>query len=341
MRRATHVLSLAILSSGLLAGTAGMPAWGQDCPTTNDGICNEPDSGDATCKAGTDTADCSAASAGDTDSGGDDAWQAQLLTAGSLFEAFEIAEPHAPSGGLSYDSVAPIGENGIEFSNLVISDGGDTIAIDRLVANNVDWRRMMDDSIPTFMNVEVEGLAIPADLMDLDAMAQSVLGDVISTDMLLDYSIENGVMDVRELALNMPGLATIGFAMSAGGVNPDADDFDSMMIASTINNAELVFQDAGLVALILEMAGGFTGMGPEETAQMAVMQLQLMGGQATSPAAQSSMQALTSFLQAGTTPDGTLTVTANPSTPFSPLALMAAGDPDSAVEILGLSIDYQ
>ena len=93
--------------------------------------------------------------------------------------------------------------------------------------------------------------------------------------------------------------------------------------------------------LILDQAGQMTGMGPEETAMMAVAQLQMMGGQATSPGAQSAMEALTSFLQAAPNPDGTLTISMNPSTPFSPLMLMSVTDPDAAVQLLGLSASYQ
>jgi len=340
MTTAKHVLGLALLSGGLLAGTAGLPAAAQDCPTTNDNICNEPDVGDATCKAGTDTADCSATDA-PTSSGPDSELQAMLLNAGSLYEAFELALPEAPPGLFTYGTVAPIGDNGIEFTDLVITDDGEEISIGRLAANNVDWRAMMAEETPMFMDLEIDGLAFPVEFMELDQMAASMLGDVINTDMILSYAIDGTDLTVEQLSLDLEDLANIGLVLAASGVNTDAGDPSSMMMGSTISSGEMTFRDSGLVELILGQASQMTGMDAEQTAAMAVMQLQMMGGSATSPEAQSSMQALTSFLQAGTNPDGLLTVTLNPSTPFSPLMLMGVGDPDSAAQLLGLSITYQ
>lgn len=341
MTKVTHVLGLAILSGGLLAGTAVLPAHAQDCPTTNDGVCNEPDVGDATCKAGTDTADCSAAASPSSGGGGDDAMAEQFANAGSLYEAFELALPSAPPGAISYSSAGPIGENGIEFTDLLFADGPDEVAIDRLTVNNVDWRAMIDEGTPTFMDIVVEGLSLPVDALDLDPMAESMLGDVISTNMALSYTIDGTALNVDQFSLDMQDLGAVGLTLAAQGVNPDAMDPGGMMLGSTISNGELTFQDNGLVALILDQASQMTGMGPEETAMMAVAQLQLMGSQATSPGAQSAMEALTSFLQAAPNPGGTLTISMNPSTPFSPLMLMGVTDPDTAVQLLGLSATYQ
>lgn len=346
MIKVNRVLGLALLSSGLLAGTAGLPALAQDCPTTNDNVCNEPDIGDATCKAGSDTADCSAADA--TDAGpsaqepdSDAEMQAMLLNAGSLFEAFELAEPSAPPGALSYGSVAPIGENGIEFIDLVLADAGEEISIGRLTVNNVDWRAMMQESTPTFMDIEVEGFALPVGAMDLDPMAEDMLGDIINTDLALSYTIDGGNLTVDQLSVDLQDLAAIGLMLAAQGVNPDAGDPGSMMMGSSIASGELTFQDSGLVALILDQAGQMTGMTPEQTAMMAVGQVQMMGSMATSPEAQSAMEAIVAFLQAGPNPDGTLTISMNPATPVSPFAIMGVADPDSAVQLLGLSATYQ
>jgi hypothetical protein len=339
MIKVNRVLGLAILSSGLLVGTAGVPALAQDCPTTNDNICNEPDIGDATCKAGSDTADCTA-SDGPT-SGGDAEMQAMLMNAGSLYEAFEIALPEAPPGLFTYNTVAPIGENGIEFTDLVVTDDGDEVSMDRLLVNNVDWRAMMAESTPTFMDVVIEGLAIPVGAMDLDPMAASMLGNVVNTDLAISYNIDGTTMTLDQLSLDMEDLASVGLALTANGIDPSAGDPSMMMMGSTIANGELTFQDSGLVALILDQASQATGMDSEQAAAMAVMQLQLMGGSATSPDAQASMQALTSFLQAGSNPEGTLTMSLNPDTPFSPLALMGIADPDTAIQMMGLLITYQ
>lgn len=340
MIKVNHVLGLAILASGLMAGTAGVPAWAQDCPTTNDNVCNEPDVGDATCKAGSDTADCSA-SAGPSTSGSDTELQAMLLNAGSLYEAFELALPEAPPGGIAYDTVAPIGENGIEFTDLVVSDGGDEVSMDRLLVNNVDWRAMMAESTPAFMDVVVEGLALPVDAMDLDPMAAAMLGDVINTDMTLSYNIDGTTLTLDQLSLDMEDLGALALALTANGVNLEAGDPGSIMMGSTIAGGEMTYQDSGLVSLILDQVGEATGMDAAQATAMAVMQLQVMGGSATSPEAQSSMAALTSFLQAGANPDGTLTMSLDPSTPFSPLMLMGVSDPDAAAQLLGLSITYQ
>lgn len=352
-----RVLGLAILSSGLLVGTAILPAQAQDCPTTNDNVCNEPDIGDATCKAGSDTADCGAAGSdadgtsadagptGDTgptgDAGPSDDMQAMLLNAGSLYEAFELALPSAPPGVITFGTAAPIGENGIEFTDLVLADDGEEIAISRLTVNNVDWRAMMQESTPTFMDLEIVGLAMPVDAMDLDPMAEAMLGDVINTNLILSYMIDGTDLTLDQLSLEMEDLAAVGLTLAALGVNPDAGDPGSMMMGSTIANGELVFQDGGLVALILDQAGQMTGMSPEQTAMMAVAQLQVMGGAADSPEAQAVMQALTAFLQAGPNPEGTLTISMNPATPVSPFAVMGISDPNAAIQLLGLSATYE
>jgi len=323
MKRVVHVLGPALLGGGLFASDVGPHAWGHDCSPTNG------------------ASDCTQAVVGENRGVITEEVFERMLSASSLLEAFEIAEANVPPGVVSYGTVASIGENGIELTELVLVIDGEAISVNRVVVNGSDWRSMLAGT-PAWTDTILEGLDYPVSMMNLPTAFQPLLGDAVRADLAVNRTIDDGLLH-QELALRMADLATIDFVMSARAVDHESDDFDPLMLfwPVVINDAELVFQDAGLFAMILQAAGSSTGMAPEQTIQMAAAQLQLMSGQSTNSTTQASIRALTAFLEAGTTPEGMLTISVNPATPFSPFELAAAEDLDSVVEIMGLSIDYQ
>lgn len=68
--------------------------------------------------------------------------------------------------------------------------------------------------------------------MDLDPMAESMLGDVISTNLSLSYTIDGTDLNVDQLSLDMQDLGAVGLTLAAQGVNPDAGDPGGMLLAA-------------------------------------------------------------------------------------------------------------
>ncbi len=335
MKKTIRIMGLAMTSSWLLAGMMAIPAGAQECATANDQICNEPTIGDATCKAGTDSADCDAAA--DAGSGG----VPDFAATGSLFEAFELAMQTAPSGFLRYDAATPIGDDGIDITGIVVPGGNQDISIDRVTVNSVDRPSLYSGGMPLQLDVEIEGLTLPTDALELDATTAALLGDSVLTDIALAYAVDGSSMTVDQLSVNAAGLAIVGLTMAADGIDPYEMDPSLAVLGMSISHAEITFQDEGVVALLLEQAARLGNTSIEQAAAMLVDEMDLWAIEAASPEARDAYLAFGDFMRAGPHPESTLTITMNPPVPFSPLMLMDIADPDAAAQLLGLSVMHR
>lgn len=306
-------IGLAVLSGGLVAATFSMPAAAQKC----------------------DTADCGGSGSADNDGVPD------FAATGSLFEAFELAMLSAPSGFLIYDAARPVGDDGIELTGLVMPGGDQDLTADLVMVNSVDRQSLYSGGMPLRLDVVVEGLTMPTDALDLDPATEMLLGETVTMNIALDYAIDGAAMTVNRLSFDVVDLATVGLTLSADGLNPYEFDPSLVVLGMSISQAEITYQDNGAIALLLEQAARLGNTSIDQAAERIVEEMELWALEATSPDASEAYLAFADFMQAAPHPESTLTISLNPSTPFSPLMFMEIADPDAAAQLLGLSISHQ
>jgi hypothetical protein len=275
-------------------------------------------------------------------------WVARPATADGLAQ-FEKAIKEAPPGALTYKSAKALGDNGFVLEDVVVkppeeATGPKTkpIAIKRVAVEDFDFASVEKNEPPSFARLRIEGMVItPEPTAGID-IAKLTGIDKITADFRLDYRIdpERKTMTLKELALDLNGLARLEFSMTVDGVSPDSVNRPAAaMNDATLRSASLVFEDHSLLGKIVPAAAKMQKIDPAVLVTMAQAMLDgLRDGQG--PATLAVLDAIESFVEDYREPKGPLKLALDPPGKTTAAAVVGMQTPDAAFKALGLKVSY-
>jgi hypothetical protein len=262
----------------------------------------------------------------------------------------ELIKAKMPPGALTYKTAKPLGDNGFELDDVVVTPPPDStggakaqpVKIHKITVEDLDFAAAGRDAPPNFVKMHVEGIEIaqnPAAGINLKALTGL---DKATADFLLDYRIDpdKKTLKLNRLEFNLEGLGKLDLSMILDGVSvSDVGQPDKAMNDTTLRTANLVYDDHSLLGVVLPAAAKAGGMDPAAVILMAKGFLDTMR-KGQSEATDKVFDALESYLEDFKAPKGPLTLTFNPPPKTSVETITSAKGADDVIRALGLTVAY-
>jgi hypothetical protein len=277
-------------------------------------------------------------------------WLVQPAAADGLSRFEEAVKTGGlPKGALTYKSAKPLGEDGFVLDDVVVTPpeeatGAKTepVPIKRITVETFDFAAIDKNLPPHFVKMHAEGILLGAQPVEGVDLKQLAGVDKVAADFQVDYRLdpEHKTMTLKELGLDLIGLARIDFAMTLDGVAANAvDDPDAMMKDANLRSASLVYEDHSLLGKAVPAAAKTQGIEPAALVAMGKGMLAgLRAGQGMATLA--VLDAIASFIDDYKQPKGQLRITLDPPGKTSAAAISAMKNPDEAIKALGLAVSY-
>ena len=256
--------------------------------------------------------------------------------------------PKFPKDGLAYESAQPVGASGFLLTKVVVWDlqqgrpraKADTLSIDKLVVEEIDFDRLALNETPHFARLRMEGATL-SESQEFGALARSY-GVNESVDVRFEYRFDPAtrVLAVHRLEIVGPGVSRLLLEMVLDNVRSVAvADREQWMTGVALRSLKLTYEDRSALleivrALAKEMRRSQAAVIREWTATIAAMSL------GKGPKTQAAADGLVSFVQDYRKPKGPVEIAIVPAKPL-PIGGLAASvlgaDPAQA---LGLSVSY-
>lgn len=285
---------------------------------------------------------------------------AALLAGVSLAEAwaedglqrFESQiKPQLEFKKFTYVKGSALGDKGFVLNDVVVvvpgsdaTQGKDTtLTIEKVTVEEVDFDRLKKDgdkdSMPRFAKLRIDG-------MQGDEALSGILAPYgvpkAPVDLALDYKLDTDkkVLTVSAIEFGLRNEAMLKLSLVLDGVNDKASQVaGSGKDDVRLRSAELVIDDAGLIAKLLPAIAQQQGTAPDALVAMALVPLSgFAAGQG--PATQKVLDAVVSFIGDWKKPKGPIKLAIAPAKGASFNDLDKAAQPNALVEIFGLSADY-
>nr|WP_321456837.1 hypothetical protein [uncultured Cohaesibacter sp.] len=201
-------------------------------------------------------------------------------------------------------------------------------------------------AIPAKLSTKIDNLKIsktmlqhPLAVVFLDQLGLDDL--TINEELSMNWDSDKQTYVIDPLNLAFPGIASLSGSLGAGGIMKDylskPETANAIMATASVLPASLTLKDLGGLNELINLAGGATGMGPEQIRSTAALQLKAMMSAFTEPEfADSVASEVDRFMK----DPKSLAVTMSPSAPV-PLAQLlgvAVTAPQQIPYILALSV---
>lgn len=260
-----------------------------------------------------------------------------------------MAAGGAPGDAFSYETVVSNTDTGFEITGVTMQPGpgAPPVTMDVLRIDALDMVATQAGAPPTFIDMNAEGVHVPYDVLDPDS--QAIFPDGLTFDFGIDYRLDQAAetLDLNEFSFSVAGYGDVSVSAELSGLSIEA--LAGAMFAGpealgdvTISSASITLDDEGGLAALFETAAAEEGMDLDSFVNSAMMpQLEMMGMMfAADPVGADVFESIVAFLGDYASPQGPLTITAQPSAPVSLSSLMQLADPSSLPSILGLGASY-
>lgn len=218
----------------------------------------------------------------------------------------------------------------------------------RVVADEIRMTYKTDGlAIPTKLSAKAKGLSVSKNLVShpLASVLMNQLGLEtldIDKEITLAWDESKETYKLSPLDIKLGGIARLEGAIGFGGISRSyLDDPErngpAAMATGTVLPSSLSLSDEGGLNELINLAGGMTGMGPEQVRSFASAQVQAMLSAYTKP---DFAQAVAGQIQAFLANPKRLEIAISPSAPVPVAQILgvAATAPDSIPDILGIGV---
>lgn len=265
----------------------------------------------------------------------------------TLFEAFEAVTADAPPEELSYGSADPLGDEGIELTDVVVtSPDGDQITVDSLRVDALEVASINEDRPPNYVTATVEGLTVPASALD-EADLASLGIESLTANIQIDYLLDaaSSTFEVSTAVVEVVDLGTLTVELSLANVMPDVFANPMMLMGAAIGGATVTYDDNGLIGLALAEAAADEGRSEQELIDEALAEIdaarQGAAAEGGGPATDAAFAAFAAFIADAPEPAGVLSILVAPA---SPVPLAAIANPETmsqGADMLSATVTYE
>ena len=147
-------------------------------------------------------------------------------------------------------------------------------------------------AVPAYINTKVDNLTVSKSMIQ-HPLALALLGQLgldsvtLNEEITLAWNSDNQTLNLDPLTIELADIAKLSGAVGFGGIMRDyldnPEQAQAAMATGTVLPSTLTLTNLGGVNEIINLAGGMTGMGPEQIRSFAQSQVQGMLGAFTKP----------------------------------------------------------
>ena len=212
----------------------------------------------------------------------------------------------------------------------------DTIQVDEIVLYDFDQK----DDVPTYMNFEVNGIALDLATMEDNGANLAELGyeGVLSGDFSTEYEYEEASQTVRlkNIEMGAEDFGTIAFNMELANVSLDEDaiaTFPLSLFGAEFINAKITYEDDSFVERILKSGAEAEGITLEEAKEALIADLEAEADGDALPA--NFVAEMKDFIN---NPDS-FSMTFSPEQPVPFSSFLELNTPEAVVDRLNVSFE--
>ena len=270
---------------------------------------------------------------------------AGATTDGTVYDRFQqwIDANPPPPDTFAYDSVEPLGDDGLLFTGLTVAQPGEApVTIERVALSSLDFDAVEAGTPPNYVTMDVTGMALPAADLDDAFGGQDVFGqDPVMVDLAVDYRLDEAArtLSLSPLTVTLRDLGTIEVAVDMSGIDPASNAPPELaMLAAMLDNASVRYVDDSLLSRVVTASAEEQGQAPDAYVEEIIAELTAMT-QVGEPSAagEDFLATFSQFLRDYDQP-APLTVTAAPPAPVSVAQAAGTASFDQVAEWLGLSV---
>ena len=265
---------------------------------------------------------------------------------GTLFDRFrQWVDTNPLPDSWVYDSVKPLGEDGLVLDGLVRDRPGLPVrTIDRVVVRSLDFDAIEASTPPLHADIKVSGMRGSPDILNESLGGGDVLGlDTLTVDWALNYRLDEsaGTLTVSPLTvvLRDRGAAEVAFVLAR--IHPvSTGEPVPIVVTATLDSASIRYVDDSLLSRVVAAWAADQGQTVGARVEQMIVELTervRAGGGST--AGEDLLAGLSLFLRDHERPEP-LVVTAVPPAPIRPLDAVGADSLDQTLDLLGVKVAY-
>ena len=150
-------------------------------------------------------------------------------TDGTVYERFQqwIEANPPPPDTFVYESVEPLGDDGLVFEGLSVTEPGqEPVTIERVAVSSLDFDAVEAGTPPLYVAMDVTGMRLPAADLDDAFGSQDALGvDTVMVDLAVDYRLDEAAqtLSLSPLTVTLRDLGTIEVNLDLAGIDPGGE----------------------------------------------------------------------------------------------------------------------